>query len=43
MTSAERDWVDAYHARVATALGEIVDAQTRDWLAAATASLPVSR
>jgi Xaa-Pro aminopeptidase len=43
MTSAERDWVDAYHARVAAALGEIVDAQTRDWLAAATASLPVSR
>jgi len=43
MTTAELDWVDAYHARVAGALSEIVDTQTRDWLAAATTSLPASR
>jgi Xaa-Pro aminopeptidase len=42
MTPEEIDWVDAYHARVAAALGTILDAQTRDWLHAATCSLPAS-
>jgi len=39
MTPEEIDWVDRYHARVAAAVGAILDAQTRDWLGAATASL----
>ena len=39
MTPQEIDWVDTYHARVGAALGAILDAQTRDWLNAATASL----
>jgi Xaa-Pro aminopeptidase len=43
MTPQERDWLDAYHARVYAALGERVDVQTRDWLVAATASLPAAR
>ena len=43
MTPQERDWLDAYHARVYAALGERVDAQTRDFLIAATASLPAAR
>jgi len=42
MTPEEIDWVDGYHARVAAALGAMLDAQTRDWLKAATASLRVS-
>jgi Xaa-Pro aminopeptidase len=40
MTPEEIDWVDGYHAQVAAALGTMLDAQTRDWLNAATASLP---
>ena len=40
MTPEEIDWVNGYHAQVATALGTMLDAQTRDWLDAATASLP---
>jgi Xaa-Pro aminopeptidase len=40
MTREEIDWVDSYHARVAAALGALLDAQTRDWLHAATAPLP---
>jgi Xaa-Pro aminopeptidase len=40
MTPEEIDWVDGYHARVAAALGTMLDAQTRDWLTAATAPLP---
>ena len=43
MTPEELDWVNAYHARVAAALGAILDAPTRDWLAAAAASLPAAR
>jgi Xaa-Pro aminopeptidase len=39
MSAEEIDWVDAYHARVAAMLGAILDAPTRDWLTAATASL----
>jgi Xaa-Pro aminopeptidase len=42
MTPEEIDWVDRYHAQVAAAVGAILDAQTRDWLNAATASLPAS-
>ena len=42
MTPEEIDWVDRYHARVAAAVGSILDAQTRDWLDAATASLSAS-
>jgi Xaa-Pro aminopeptidase len=41
MTEDEIDWVDTYHARVAVALGPLVDPETRDWLAAAT--LPLAR
>jgi Xaa-Pro aminopeptidase len=40
MTPEEIDWVNGYHARVAAALGTMLDAQTRDWLTAATAPLP---
>jgi Xaa-Pro aminopeptidase len=43
MTPEEIDWVDGYHARVAAALAAMLDAQTRDWLNAATASLPALR
>jgi Xaa-Pro aminopeptidase len=43
MTPEEIDWVDGYHARVAAALAAMLDAQTRDWLNTATASLPALR
>jgi Xaa-Pro aminopeptidase len=43
MTPEEIDWVDDYHTRVAAALAAMLDAQTRDWLNAATASLPAVR
>jgi Xaa-Pro aminopeptidase len=42
MTPEEIDWVDGYHARVAAAVGSILDAQTRGWLGAATVSLSAS-
>ncbi|MCB1401878.1 MAG: M24 family metallopeptidase C-terminal domain-containing protein, partial [Rhodobacteraceae bacterium] len=32
---AERDWLDAYHARVAANLAPLVDAEDAQWLAAA--------
>jgi Xaa-Pro aminopeptidase len=35
----EVSWLDAYHARVREALTPLLDAQTRDWLGAATAAL----
>jgi Xaa-Pro aminopeptidase len=39
LTPAERAWLDGYHARVAKALGPLVDTAERLWLAAATAKL----
>jgi len=36
MTAAELSWFDDYHARVAAALTPLVDAETRQWLVAAT-------
>jgi Xaa-Pro aminopeptidase len=39
MTADEIAWLDAYHARVATALGPLVAPDTRAWLAAATQPL----
>jgi Xaa-Pro aminopeptidase len=35
----ERRWLDDYHARVATTLAPLVDAETRTWLAAVTRPL----
>jgi Xaa-Pro aminopeptidase len=32
LTPAERDWVDAYHARVAAAVGPLLDDDARTWL-----------
>jgi Xaa-Pro aminopeptidase len=40
LAPAERDQVDAYHARVLAELGPLVDAPTRAWLTAACAPLP---
>ncbi len=43
LTDAEREWIDAYHARVREVVGVSLDgpddAQVRDWLEAATAPL----
>ncbi len=39
MTPDETAWLDRYHARVAAALADLVDAPTRAWLAAATRPL----
>jgi Xaa-Pro aminopeptidase len=39
MTADEIAWLDAYHARVRDSLTPVVDAPTREWLIAATASL----
>lgn len=39
LNDAEVDWVDAYHQRVADAVGPLVDEATRSWLEAATAPL----
>jgi Xaa-Pro aminopeptidase len=36
---AERDWLNAYHARVAREIGPHLDASTRAWLDKATAAL----
>ncbi len=43
MSAEEIAWLDAYHAWVREALSPIVDAQTRDWLIAATAPLKRGR
>ena len=37
LTASERAWLDAYHTRVRETLSPLVDAETRAWLAAATA------
>jgi len=39
MTTEERQWLDAYHARVCSEIGPLVDPATRAWLDAATAPL----
>ena len=39
ISADERDWLDAYHARVAAEIGPLVPADVRDWLASATAPL----
>ncbi len=36
---AEREWLDAYHARIAAEVGPLLDGDSRDWLVAATAPL----
>lgn len=39
LTEAERGWIDRYHARVAETILPVVDAETAEWLRAATAPL----
>ena len=39
LSQAERDWLDAYHARVLSEIGTMVDGETLKWLEAATAPL----
>ncbi|MBI1245925.1 MAG: M24 family metallopeptidase [Alphaproteobacteria bacterium] len=39
LDAGERDWLDAYHARVLAEIGPLVDEQTRGWLEAATARI----
>ncbi|WP_209427585.1 aminopeptidase P family protein [Pararhodobacter sp. SW119] len=39
LSAAERDWLNAYHARVEAALSPLVSAGTRDWLAGACAPI----
>jgi Xaa-Pro aminopeptidase len=36
LTAEERDWLNAYHARVHETLSPLVDAETRSWLEHAT-------
>ncbi|WP_419827351.1 aminopeptidase P family protein [Sphingomonas sp.] len=39
LTPAERDWIDAYHARVLAEIGPLVPADVADWLGRAAAPL----
>jgi Xaa-Pro aminopeptidase len=39
LTAKERHWLDSYHERVREVLSPLLDAQTRGWLAAATARM----
>ena len=39
LTPKERDWVNAYHAKVFETLAPLVDHETKDWLQVATASI----
>jgi Xaa-Pro aminopeptidase len=39
LTAAERDWLNAYHARVRAVLSPLVDEETRGWLATATRAI----
>ncbi|MGH6890044.1 MAG: aminopeptidase P family protein [Rhizomicrobium sp.] len=39
LTKGERDWLNAYHARVRETLSPLVDAETKAWLAHATRAL----
>ena len=43
LTAAERDWLNAYHARVAEAIGPELGTEDRAWLEQATAALPSPR
>ena len=40
LTSDELHWLDAYHARVLSEIGPMLDGETLAWLEAATAPLP---
>ena len=39
LTQEERDWVDDYHQRVLSEIGDLVDGEVADWLQAACAAL----
>jgi Xaa-Pro aminopeptidase len=39
MTAAERDWLNAYHARVRNVIAPLVDEETRKWLEKATRAI----
>jgi len=39
LTAKERNWIDAYHARVQEVIGPLLDGPTRTWLEAATRPL----
>lgn len=39
LTAAERDWLDAYHARVLAEIGPLLGGADADWLAASCAPL----
>jgi Xaa-Pro aminopeptidase len=39
LTSAERDWLNAYHARVWTEIGPLVTGDVKNWLRQATAAI----
>jgi len=39
LTAAERDWLNAYHARVAAEVAPMLDAETAAWLRAACAPI----
>ena len=39
LSPEERDWIDAYHARVFTEIGPLAEADVRNWLQQATAPL----
>jgi Xaa-Pro aminopeptidase len=39
LTVAERDWLNAYHARVAAEVAPLLDAETAAWLRAACAPI----
>ncbi len=39
LTPAERDWLNAYHARVWTEIGSQVTGAAKDWLKQATAPI----
>jgi len=39
LTREERNWIDAYHARVCDVIGPLVGETVRRWLVAATAAL----
>jgi Xaa-Pro aminopeptidase len=39
LTTAERAWVDAYHARVYATLADRLDEREREWLAEAAGAL----
>ena len=39
LAAAERDWLNAYHARVRETVGPLVDEETRPWLDHATRAI----